>query len=520
MKFTFQPATREQTKARIALQGPAGCGKTKSALRIAEGLAEGGLIGLVDTERGSALKYAPVPGRPDLESHTFHHMPMDTHDPRNLIAAVGAAHEAGLAVLIVDSWSHFWNGRGGLLEIVEEAGSQRGAGGSFGGWRVGNPIEQEMLDALLRARLHLIVTMRTKGDFVIEDGRDGRKKVTKVGVKAVQREGTEYELDVVMDMVEGYATVTKTRYSPLAGQSIHHPGSEVGALILDQLGYGVDPVQVIVDQAAAADLTFQVARDLHADAMRRGVLDVGIMHPVSGTPLTLGAYIVERGSAVRPGLAAAPVPAAEATPATAAPQAPAPVAAAEGTAPSPEPVEPRDPMPILLDAIKAGWTDCVALAACRQTAADEGLLEREVSMRDGGSIPLHRMIDGQLGALVGARPQPVQEVAADGGDQVPPPGEWGRPAQDERRASPAQCTAIATILGALGVAGDRPRRLAIVTGILGRAATPVPTMKDLTMSEAGSVIEALSALQHRPEPEWEPTLDRYADTAAATSQAA
>ncbi|WP_406298090.1 RAD52 family DNA repair protein [Embleya sp. NBC_00888] len=187
--------------------------------------------------------------------------------------------------------------------------------------------------------------------------------------------------------------------------------------------------------------------------------------------------------------------------------------------PPPGDVQARDYLPILLEAIRSGWNDRVSLAACRQTATDQGLLERAVETRDGTSIPLHRMIDGRLGDLAGARPQPVQETAADGGDQVPPPGEWGTP-QDERRASPAQCTAIATILGALGVAGDRPRRLAIVTGILGRAATPVPTMKDLTMPEAGSVIEALSALQRRPEPEWEPTLDRYANTAAATSQAA
>lgn len=76
MTFSFQPATRETAKARIALQGPGGSGKTKTALRMAEGLAKGGQIGVVDTERGSALKYAPVPGRPDIEAHEFAHLPM------------------------------------------------------------------------------------------------------------------------------------------------------------------------------------------------------------------------------------------------------------------------------------------------------------------------------------------------------------------------------------------------------------------------------------------------------------
>lgn len=293
--FTFAPATREQARARIGLQGPAGSGKTKTALRIAEGLAQGGQIGLADTERGSALKYAIVPGRPELGGHVFGHLPMDRHDPRDLIKVVRAAEEAKLAVLIVDSWSHFWNGRGGLLEIVEEAGSQKGAGGTFGGWRTGNPIEQEMLDALLNFHGHLIVTMRTKGDYVIEG-----KKVTKVGVKAVQREGAEYELDVVMDMVEGTATVTKTRYEPLNGQVIHHPGEDVAEMILEQLGQGVDPVQVIVDELVGEGLTYERARELHRRAAGRHILGADLLHPKSGEPAKLGDLIREYGEAVKP----------------------------------------------------------------------------------------------------------------------------------------------------------------------------------------------------------------------------
>ncbi|CAM5365117.1 AAA family ATPase [Streptomyces californicus] len=64
--------------------------------------------------------------------------------------------------------------------------------------------------------------MRTKGDYVIEG-----KKVTKVGVKAVQREGAEYELGLILDMVEGTGNVTKTRYEPLEGLTIHHPGEDL-----------------------------------------------------------------------------------------------------------------------------------------------------------------------------------------------------------------------------------------------------------------------------------------------------
>ncbi|MEE4493528.1 AAA family ATPase [Streptomyces sp. BE230] len=289
MTFTFTDATRETAKARIALQGPAGCGKTKTALRLAEGLAKNGVIALADTERGSAKKYAPVPGRPDLGGHRFKHVEMNTHDPRHLIEVVRQAEEIGVEVLIVDSYSHFWNGKGGLLEIVETAGAKAGSGGTFGGWRTGNPIEQDMLDALLNFRGHVIVTMRTKGDYVIEG-----KKVTKVGVKAVQREGAEYEFDVVMDMVEGTATVTKTRYTPLDGLSIHHPGEEIGETILDQLGQGIDPVAAITDAAASDGLTLDAVLQLSADAARRNLRQAGVLHPASGEPTTLDALLRER----------------------------------------------------------------------------------------------------------------------------------------------------------------------------------------------------------------------------------
>lgn len=301
MTFSFAPATREQARARIGLQGPAGSGKTKSALCIAEGLAKGGPIGLIDTERESALTYAIVPGKPELGGHEFGHMPMDTHDPRNLIEAVAVAEAAGITVLVVDSWSHFWNGKGGLLEIVERAGQAPGAGGSFGGWRTGNPIEQQMLDALLNFKGHLIVTMRTKGDYVIEG-----KKVTKVGVKAVQREGAEYELGLILDMVEGAGTVTKTRYSPLEGLTIHHPGAELADIILEQLGQGVDPVQVILDQLTAEGLTYQGALDLFARAGARHLHAAEVKHPLSGKKVNLGDLIKEYGTALKSGPAPQP----------------------------------------------------------------------------------------------------------------------------------------------------------------------------------------------------------------------
>ncbi|MCX4575661.1 ATP-binding protein [Streptomyces sp. NBC_01571] len=293
--FTFAPATRETAKARIGIQGPGGSGKTKTALRMAEALAAGGAIGVVDTERGSALKYAPVPGRPDIEAHEFAHLPMAFCSPENLIAAVKAAEEARLAVLIIDSWSHFWAGRGGLLARVDEEAKKAGSGGKFTAWGPVNELEQEMLDALLTFPGHVIVTMRTKNDYEMEG-----KKVTKVGVKTVQREGAEYEVDVLVDMIAGTGTVTKTRYTALDGASVHHPGEAFAEAILEQLGQGVDPVQVIVDELVADGLTYDRALELYGQAKNRRLLMADLLHPKTGEPAKLGDVIKEYGQAVKP----------------------------------------------------------------------------------------------------------------------------------------------------------------------------------------------------------------------------
>ncbi|MFE4647695.1 AAA family ATPase [Streptomyces sp. NPDC056707] len=297
--FTFALATRETAKARIALQGPGGSGKTKTALRFAETLAQGGVIGVVDTERASALKYAPVPGRPDLGGHVFQHLPLAVCSPENLIAVVRAAEQARIAVLIIDSWSHFWAGKGGLLARVDQESKKPGHfGGSYTAWAPVNELEQDMLDALLGFPGHVIVTMRTKNDYEMEG-----KKVTKVGVKTVQREGAEYEVDVVIDMIDGTGTVTKTRYDGLHGLSAHHPGEQIAETILDQLGAGIDLAQVILDDLAAEGLTYDGALALHAKAKSRGLLTTGTMHPTTGAPTTLGDLIAEYGKALKPGAA-------------------------------------------------------------------------------------------------------------------------------------------------------------------------------------------------------------------------
>jgi hypothetical protein len=76
----FRRAVKRDAKLRLALSGPAGSGKTYSLLAIATGL--GGGIAYVDTERGSASKYADLFAFDVVEPAEF--------DPRQLIHVLAA----------------------------------------------------------------------------------------------------------------------------------------------------------------------------------------------------------------------------------------------------------------------------------------------------------------------------------------------------------------------------------------------------------------------------------------------
>ena len=201
----FQQATKSQAKARVAIAGPAGSGKTMWSLQWATVLADGGKIAVIDTERSSASLYA--------DQFQFDVLQMSPpYHPDRLIEAVQAAEQADYAVVIVDSLTHFWSGAGGVLEIVEQAGSKF-KGNSFAAWQVGTPIQQRMVDKLISSSCHVICTMRSKTEYVTESD-NGRMAPKKVGLAPQQRQDIEYEFTLVLDVdVQKHnAVVGKTRF--------------------------------------------------------------------------------------------------------------------------------------------------------------------------------------------------------------------------------------------------------------------------------------------------------------------
>lgn len=189
----FQAARRSSAKLRLSLCGPSGSGKTYSALQIAMGL--GGRIALIDTERGSAELYA------DLCAYDVAQL-TPPFTPARYIEAIHAAEKAGYDILIIDSLSHAWSGPGGVLEMHDHA--SKALKNSFAAWREITPEHNRLVDTLLQTSLHVIVTMRTKTAYEVQQDT-GKSRVVKIGLAPVQREGLEYEFTVVFDLsVEGH----------------------------------------------------------------------------------------------------------------------------------------------------------------------------------------------------------------------------------------------------------------------------------------------------------------------------
>jgi len=215
----FKPAVKYQSRLRLALIGPAGSGKTYSSLNIARYL--GDKVALVDTEHGSASKYADL--------FRFDVLELTSFSPQVYVDAIRAA--VGYDVLILDSLSHAWMGKDGALELVDRAAKR--AGNSFAAWREVTPLHNMLVETMLSSPLHLIVTMRSKMAYVVEmDDKTKKTTVRKVGMQPVQRDGLEYEFDVVADMdVDNTLIVSKTRCPALKGQVIPCPGEEVASTL-------------------------------------------------------------------------------------------------------------------------------------------------------------------------------------------------------------------------------------------------------------------------------------------------
>lgn len=201
-------AERKKAKLRLGIAAPSGAGKTYSALLLAFGL--GGKVGLIDTEHGSGDLYAHL-GEYDVISIEA------PYTTQKYVQAITAFEQAGYATIIIDSLTHAWAGDGGLLDKQGKM-ADRGTN-SFAAWRTITPEHNALVDAMLKSPCHIIATMRSKQEYVLETNEKGKQQPKKVGMAPVQREGMEYEFTVMLDVdMNHIANASKDRTSLFDGQ--------------------------------------------------------------------------------------------------------------------------------------------------------------------------------------------------------------------------------------------------------------------------------------------------------------
>ena len=229
----FQKAERKKSKLRLALTGPSGSGKTYGALLTAKGI--GGRIAVIDTEKGSASLYSDMVDFDVLELGA-------PYTPERYRQAVKAAESAGYNVIIIDSITHEWSGAGGCLELNDEIAKAKFKGNTWSAWSETKARHRALIDDLLACQAHIIVTMRSKTETAQAEV-NGRKQVQKLGMKAEQNDGIEYEFTTVLDLIHdgNFAQPSKDRTGlfPPNGNPFKL-SIETGQKLVEWLESGVD----------------------------------------------------------------------------------------------------------------------------------------------------------------------------------------------------------------------------------------------------------------------------------------
>lgn len=236
----LRKAQKSKSRLRIGLSGTSGSGKTYSALLLAGGIAPWDKVCIIDTENGSADLYDSLGGYNVITLQA-------PFAPERYIEAIKAAENAGMEVIILDSVTHEWDGKGGLLESNELLAHAKFKGNTWAAWSQTTPRHQKFIDAIVSSTCHLITTARSKQETVQIDG-----KVKKVGTKEIQREGFEYELTLNfnIDRDSHLVTASKDRTGMFIDADPFIISSETGVALREWAEKGIDLEKIAAEEAA------------------------------------------------------------------------------------------------------------------------------------------------------------------------------------------------------------------------------------------------------------------------------
>lgn len=237
----LKKASRKKVKLRLGMSGASGFGKTYSALLLAYGMTnDWSKIAVIDTENGSAELYSNLGEYNVLTLQS-------PFSPERYIEAIKTCENANVEVIIIDSITHEWDGKGGCLDINNELG------GRFTDWAKVTPRHNAFVQALLQSKCHIITTVRRKQEYDMVKNERGKIEPVKIGTKEVTKEGFEYELTINFEFVNDKHLVkaSKDRTSMFANQPEFILTSETGKKILDWCENGIDELKEAITEMQA-----------------------------------------------------------------------------------------------------------------------------------------------------------------------------------------------------------------------------------------------------------------------------
>jgi hypothetical protein len=239
MQNLIRKAARQKAKIRLGFSSVSGGGKTLSALLVAFGLVgDWSKIGVIDTENESADLYVGKTMPDGTVIGEFLTLPLKApYTPERYIEGFNAFVSAGVEIIITDSITHEWDGKGGCLDIVQALGGQ------YAQWAKVTPRHQDFIDAIVQSPVHMFTTVRRKQDYEMSKGENGKATVTKLGLKEVTRDGFEYELTANLEIESNhYATASKDRTGLFAGRPPFLPSVETGKMLKAWCESGAEPL--------------------------------------------------------------------------------------------------------------------------------------------------------------------------------------------------------------------------------------------------------------------------------------
>ena len=251
MGFEVKKAKREKICVKVALMAPSGGGKTYGALRLATGMAN-------EIEKETGKKAKILMGNTEQKRGYYYANEFDydivdveaPHNPEKYVELINFAVEQGYDILIIDSTSHEWEGKGGCLDL------QTQAGGTYQAWSKITPRHNKFIEALAESPIHIIATMRGKDQYeATKDEKTGKMSVQKLGVGAKQRDGFEYEFTCtfLIDQKTNTAEVQKDNTHIFEGQGATLLTEKHGEQIIKWANSGEEPEKKPVPKKAVSN---------------------------------------------------------------------------------------------------------------------------------------------------------------------------------------------------------------------------------------------------------------------------